>query len=130
MSPGSSTGKLILSLWAAYNIPPEIEDSGDKYKINPLWRGEKKRMRGVFVQAVVQTCPDAMHMMDEQTEQSVCGLCMLLLVATAGVALYKSFKDVAMKLVKIRECVKRDDGPLVEKLDCLVAFFSPNGLPN
>jgi hypothetical protein len=116
----------ILPLWAAYKVPPEIEDSGDKYEINPLWRAEKKRMRGVFAQAVTQTCPDAACLMDEQTEQSVHGLRVLLVVATAGVALYYSFKDVAMKLVKLRESAKRDDGPLVEKLDSLVALFSPN----
>jgi hypothetical protein len=120
----------ILPLWAAYKVPPEIEDSGDKYEIDLLWRAEKKRIRRVFAQAVAQTCPDAACVMDEQTEQSVRGLRMLLVVATAGVALYYSFKDVAMKLVKIRECVKRDDGPLVEKLDRLVALFSPNGLLN
>jgi hypothetical protein len=120
----------ILPLWAAYKVPPEIEDSGDKYEIDLLWRAEKKRMRRVFAQAVAQTCPDAACVMGEQTEQSVRGLRMLLVVATAGVALYYSFKDVAMKLVKIRECVKRDDGPLVEKLDRLVALFSPNGLLN
>lgn len=120
----------ILPLWAAYMVPPEIEDKGDKYESNPLWRAEKKRMRTVFAQAVAQTCPDAACVMDEQTEQSVRGLRMLLVVATAGVALYYSFKDVAMKLVTIRECVKRDGGPLVEKLDRLVALFSPNGLLN
>jgi hypothetical protein len=118
----------ILPLWAAYNVPPTIADSGDKYEINPSWRAEKKRLRGVYTRAVLQTCPDAAHVMDEQTEQSIRGLRMLLAVATAGVALYCSFTDVAMKLVKIRECVKCDDGPLVEKLDRLVALFSLNGL--
>jgi hypothetical protein len=135
-NPGHVTGVVdwecasILPLWAAYNVPPEIEDLGDKYEINPLWRAEKKRLRGVFAQAVIQTCPDAMCVMDEQTERGVHGLRMLLVVATAGVALYYSFKDVAVKLVKIRECVKRDNGPLVEKLDRLVALFSLNGLLN
>lgn len=129
-NPGHVTGVVdweyasILPLWAAYNIPPEIEDSGDKSEIDPLWRAEKKRLRGVFARAVVQTCPDATCLTDEQTERSVHGLRTLLVVATAGVALYYSFKDVAVKLAKIRECVKRDDGPLVEKLDRLVALFS------
>jgi hypothetical protein len=120
----------ILPLWAAYSVPPEIEDVGDKYKIDPLWHTEKKRLRGLFAQAVVQTFPDAAPVMDEQNEQSIRGLRTLLVVATAGVALYYSFKDVAAKLVKIRECVKMDDGPLIEKLDYLVTLFSLNGVLN
>jgi hypothetical protein len=60
------------------------------------------------------------------TEQSVRGLRMLVMVATSGVSLYCSFKDVGVRLVKIRECVKGDGGPVVEKLDRLVALFSRN----
>jgi hypothetical protein len=85
-------------------------------------------MRGVFVQAVVQTCPDAAGIMGEQTQQSIRDLRMLLVMGTTGVALYHSFKDVALKLVNIRECVTSDDVCLVEKPDHLVALFSLQGL--
>jgi len=52
------------------------------------------------------------------------GLRLLVAIAVSGVALYYSFKDVGVKLVKIRECAKRDNGPVVEKLDHLVTLFS------
>ncbi|KIM74475.1 hypothetical protein PILCRDRAFT_14380 [Piloderma croceum F 1598] len=113
----------ILQLWAAYAVPPEIQDSGNKYERNPLWCAEKKRLREVFAQEVVQTCPDAVHVLDKQ---NIRGLRMLVGVATSGVALYNSFKDVGLKLVKICECVKGGDAAVLEKLDRLVALFSLN----
>jgi hypothetical protein len=114
----------ILPLWAAYTFPSEIEDLGDEDEFDPLWRAEKKRLRRVFAQEVMQTCPEAACMMNEQTEQTIRGLRLLVAIAVSGVALYYSFKDVGVKLVKIRECVKRDNGPVVEKLDHLVTLFS------
>jgi hypothetical protein len=75
----------------------------------------------------VQACPDAAIVaqeVNEQTERSIRGLRMLVKVATSGVALYKSFRDVRTELVKIRECVKVGDEPIVAKLDRLVTIFS------
>ena len=94
---------LILPLWAAYTVPPSIEDDGDKYELNPKWRMQKVHLRMVFAQAVVQTCPDAANMAQamNETERSIHGLHMLVKVATSGAALYKSFKDVRAELIKI-----------------------------
>lgn len=113
----------ILPLWAVYTVPHQIEDSGDKYECDPSWRAEKKQLREVFAQAVAHTCPDAVDVIDKQ---SVYGLRMLVKVATSGVALYNLFKEAGVKLMKIRECVKVGDGPVIEKLDHLVALFSVN----
>jgi len=116
----------ILLLWAAYTVPPSIEDDGDKYELNPEWRMRKAHLRMVFAQVVVQTCPDAANVAQaaNETERSIHGLRMLVKVATSGVALYKSFKDVRAELIEIRECVRVGDGPIVEKLDHLVTIFA------
>ena len=117
----------ILPLWAAYTVPPSLEDFGDTHELDSEWRMQKARLRMVFAQAVVEACPDAVTVAlagNEQTERSVRGLRILVKVATSGVALYKSFRDVRAELVKIRECVQIGDGPTVEKLDHLVTLFS------
>jgi hypothetical protein len=117
----------VLPLWAAFTVLPSIEDDGDKYELNTKRRMRKAHLRTVFAQAVVQACPDAVivaQKVNEQTERSIRGLRMLVKVATSGVALYKSFKDVRTELVKIRECVKVGDEPIVAKLDRLVTIFS------
>jgi hypothetical protein len=48
---------------------------------------------------------------------------MLVKVATTGVSLYKSFKDVRVLLVQIQECVSVGNEAIVEKLDHLVTIF-------
>ena len=117
----------ILPLWAAYTVPPTIRDNGDKYELDPEWRTRKAHLRMVFAQAVIQTCPDAASVAqaeDEQTERSIRGLSILVKMATTGVSLYKSFKDVAALLIQIRECVSVGNEAIVEKLDHLVTLFS------
>ena len=87
----------------------------------------KGHLQIVFVQAVVQTCPDAASVTqaaNDQTEQSICGLSMLVKVATTGASLYKLFKDVRALLVQIRESVSVGNEAIVEKLDHLVTIFS------
>jgi hypothetical protein len=106
---------LILPLWSVYKVLPVIEDDGDEYENKLSWRAEKQRSREVFVEAVVQTCPDVACVIDKRNEQSVFGLRMLVGVATDAIALYSS----------IRECVKRDNEPWIKKLGRLVALFSP-----
>ena len=117
----------ILPLWTAYTVPPTIRDNGDKYELDPEWRMRKAHLRMVFAQAVVQSCSDAASVIqaeNEQTERSIRGLSMLVKVATTGVSLYKSFKDVRALLVQIRECVSVGNEAIVEKLDHLVTIFS------
>ena len=114
----------ILPLWAAYTVPPTIRDNGE---LDPEWRTRKAHLRIVFAQTVVQTCPDAASVTqaeNEQTERSIRGLSMLVKVATMGVSLYKSFKDVRALLVQIRVCVSVGNEAIVEKLDHLVTIFS------
>jgi hypothetical protein len=117
----------ILPLWAAYTVPPTIRDNGDKYELDPEWRTRKAHLRMVFAQAVVQTCPDAAILTqaaNEQTERSIRGLSTLVKVATTGVSLYRSFKDVRALLVQIRDFVSVGNEAIVEKLDHLVTIFS------
>lgn len=116
----------IFPLWAAYNVPPLLEDFGDHYELDPEWRAHKARLRMVFAKAVVQVCPDAMIVAqaDEQTEQTVRGLRLLTKMATSGVSLYQSFENVRAVLMQIRECVRDPNGSIVEKVDYLVNVFS------
>jgi hypothetical protein len=80
----------------------------------------------VFAQAVVEACPNAMVVAqaDESTGRSIYGLRLVVYMATSGVALDASFKEMGTLLTKLRENVKVDAGLAVEKINRLVALFS------
>jgi hypothetical protein len=94
--------------------------------LNPEWRMHKARLRMVFAQAVVEACPNVMVVAqaDESTGRSIYGLRLVVYMATSGVALDASFKEMGTLLAKLRENVKVDAGLAVEKIDLLVALFS------
>jgi hypothetical protein len=116
----------ILPLWNVYRVQSFLRDFGSD-ESDPEWTAHKTRLRVIFEQTVLQACPDAAIVAqpgDQQTEQSLCALCLLSHIATSGVALYDPIAEVGVDLAEIRGSVAVDGGPVVEKLDHLVTLFS------
>lgn len=117
----------IIPLWAAFNYPHKIADYGDELERDPALRECKQKLRHVFEEAVMETCADAnifTQKADVQTQKSIRGLRALDSLATSGVALYRSCKNVHGRLVEIRECLTVGQGEGVSLLDRLVVRFA------
>ena len=116
----------IVPLWAAHVVPHKIDDYGDEYETDPDRRAEKRRLRAVFEQACVSTCPDAAIVMqpeDEGVQRSLRGLRVLNNIATSGVALYSSCEKIKEKLVEMLQYIDADNTGCVEMINTLIALF-------
>jgi Phosphotransferase enzyme family len=117
----------ILPLWAAYGVPHKVADYGDRLETDAEWREEKRRLRRVFGQACMVTCPHVAVIVqpeDEVVQRSLRGLRILFKVATSGVALYRSCEETKELLAEMLQCVDANDTKGVNMIRALVATFS------